>query len=105
MNAPVIIGILSGDDYIIELANEGLLEVWDKSVDVIGKSLMVAVPELRDQGFLPLLEEVRKTGEPFYAYEFPITLHRQGKNEVLYFDFVYKPIYDNDSQEKASARY
>lgn len=102
MNAPVIIGILSGDDYIIELANEGLLEVWDKSVDVIGKSLMVAVPELRDQGFLPLLEEVRKTGEPFYAYEFPITLHRQGKNEVLYFDFVYKPIYDNDSQEKAS---
>ena len=94
MSAPVIIGILKGDDYIVELANKCLLEVWGRTSDVIGKPLLEAVPELRDQGFIPLLNEVRKTGEPFYAYEFPITLQRYGKDEVLYFDFVYMPIYE-----------
>ena len=51
MNAPVIIGILKGDDYVIELANEGLLEVWGRTVDVIGKPLLEALPELVDQGY------------------------------------------------------
>ena len=76
MNAPVIIGILQGDDYIIELANEGLLEVWGRTADVVGKPLIEAIPELESQGFIPLLEKVRTTGEPFYAYEFPIALNR-----------------------------
>jgi len=102
MNAPVIIGILQGDDYIIELANEGLLEVWGRSPDVIGKPLVEAVPELESQGVIELLENVRTTGEPFYAYEFPIILKRNGKEETLYFDFVYKPIYDKEADNKAS---
>lgn len=102
MNAPVIIGILQGDDYTIELANEGLLEVWARTAGVIGKPLFQALPELEGQGFKALLDEVRTTGKPFYAYQFPITLHRQGKDEVVYFDFVYKPIYDNGTEGKAS---
>src|SRR5690606_2184518 len=90
MNAPVIIGFLKGDDYHIEMANEGLLAVWGRSSEIIGQPLLKAIPELEEQGFIPLLEQVRTTGEPFYAYEFPITLNRHGNNEVLYFDFVYK---------------
>src|SRR5215204_1344831 len=85
MNAPVIIGVLKGDEYIIEMANEGLLEVWGRTNDVVGKPLLSAIPELGEQGFVALLEEVRTTGNPFYAYEYPITLNRNGKNEVLYF--------------------
>lgn len=102
MNAPVIIGILRGDDYIIELANEDLLEVWSRTDEVIGKPLTDAIPELKDQGFIQLLDEVRRTGEPFYAYEFPIRLMRNGKEEMLYFDFVYKAIYEKESDIKAS---
>ncbi|HYC28612.1 MAG TPA: PAS domain-containing protein, partial [Chitinophagaceae bacterium] len=102
MNAPVIIGILKGDDYRIELANEGLLEVWGRSADVIGQPLLKAIPELEEQGFIALLDRVRTTGESFYAYEFPITLNRGGKDEVLYFDFVYKAVYDNGTEAKAS---
>lgn len=102
MNAPVIIGILKGDDYVIELANEGLLEVWGRTADVIGKPLLQALPELAEQGFIGLMERVRETGEPFYAYEFPIKLNRFGKDEVLYFDFVYKPVYENTKSSKAS---
>lgn len=102
MNAPVIIGLLKGDDYLIEMANEGLLDVWGRTSEVIGQPLLKAIPELEEQGFIPLLEQVRKSGEPFYAYEFPITLKRQGKNEVLYFDFVYKPFYEKETDKFAS---
>ncbi|HVG14099.1 MAG TPA: PAS domain-containing protein, partial [Chitinophagaceae bacterium] len=102
ITAPVIIGFLIGDDYIIEMANEGLLEVWDKTTDVIGKPLVEAVPGLKEQGFIGLLDQVRTTGESFYAYEYPITLNRHGKDEVLYFDFVYKPFYETGKEVKAT---
>lgn len=102
MHAPVIIGILKGDDYVIELANEGLLEVWGRGEEVIGRPLLEAIPELERQGFIPLLDQVRTTGDPFYAYGYPITLERHGKAEVLYFDFVYKPFYDDGQSGKAA---
>jgi PAS domain S-box-containing protein len=70
---------------------------------VVGKPLLQAIPELEAQGFIALLENVRTTGEPFYAYEFPIALNRHGKVETLYFDFVYKPIYDKNNNSKASS--
>ncbi len=102
MNAPVIIGYLKGSNYTIELANEGLLEVWGRTSDVVGKPLLVAIPELEAQGFIPLLDKVRTTGEPFYAYEYPIVLVRDGKEETLYFDFVYKPYYETATDEIAN---
>lgn len=102
MNAPVIIGVLRGDDYIIELANESLLEVWGRTEEAIGKPLLAAIPELEAQGLISLLNQVRSTGNPFYAYEFPITLNRHGSEEVLYFDFIYKPIYDDETSQMAS---
>ncbi|MBB1287273.1 PAS domain S-box protein [Flavisolibacter sp. BT320] len=102
MTAPMIIGIVRGDDYIIDLANEGLLQVWGRTEDVIGKPLTVAIPELAQQGLTTLLNQVRTTGEAFYAYEYPITLVRHGREEVLYFDFVYKPFYENGTKGKAT---
>ena len=102
MNAPVIIGVLRGNDYIIELANEGLLEVWSRTDSVIGQPLLQAVPELGEQGIKPLLDEVCITGKPFYAYEFPISLQRKGVTETFYFDFVYKPFYEGSTGQKAS---
>ncbi len=102
MSAPVIIGYLQGDNYIIEMANESLLEVWDRTSEVIGKPLLQAIPELESQGIIQLLDDVRTTGNPFYAYQFPITLVRNGVEEVRYFDFVYKPVYLDDVTAKAT---
>ena len=102
MAAPVIVGYLKGDDYIIEMANEDLLEVWGRTAEVRGKPLLEAIPELKGQGIIELLENVRITGEPFYAYEFPITLDREGKEDVFYFDFIYKPFYENGKSGKAT---
>lgn len=99
MQAPVTIGIVKGKDYIIELANENLLEVWGRSNEVIGKPLFEAITELQGQGFKELLDEVQRTGEPFLAFEHPILLIRNGKEETIYFDFIYKAYYENGNSE------
>ncbi|MDQ3847038.1 MAG: PAS domain-containing protein, partial [Bacteroidota bacterium] len=99
MQAPVTIGIVKGDDYVIELANDNLLQVWGRTADVIGKPLLQAIPELQGQGYIELLNQVRETGTPYYAFERPITLVRNGKKEVLYFDFVYKPYYEQGNDK------
>jgi PAS domain S-box-containing protein len=101
MQAPVAIGIAKGSEYIIEMANDNLLEVWGRSADVVGKPLFEAVPELSGQGYRELLDQVRETGEPFYGYEHPVRLNRGGKEEVFYFDFVYKPYYENGNNKPA----
>ncbi len=99
MQSPVTIGIVRGYDYVIELANENLLEVWGRTADVIGKPMFEAIPELNGQGYRELLDDVMRTGKSFHAYEFPITLVRNGREEQLFFDFVYKPFYENGSKD------
>jgi PAS domain S-box-containing protein len=100
--APVIIGYVRGENYVIEFANEGLLKVWSRSSDVIGKPLFDALPELKDQGTKQLLDEVCRTGQPFFAYEHPLTFYRDGLEETLYFNFVYQPFYEDGVEGKAS---
>jgi PAS domain S-box-containing protein len=99
MNAPVIITIVSGNNYNIELANEGMLNVWGRNKTVIGKPLFEAIPELERQGFKDLLDEVMSTGKPFYAYENAATIIHEGEEKLFYFDFTYQPYYD-DQKEK-----
>ncbi|MDQ3279640.1 MAG: PAS domain S-box protein [Bacteroidota bacterium] len=103
MSAPVIIGYVWGKEYIIELANESLLQVWGRTAEVIGQSLFTAIPELEAQGFRALLDQVCLTGEPFYAYEFPITFNRADKEEVRYFDFIYQPFYGDEGRQGRAA--
>ncbi|WP_247235216.1 PAS domain-containing protein [Telluribacter sp. SYSU D00476] len=102
MQTPVIIGIVKGDNYVIELANEELLTVWNRTAEVVGKPLMQAIPELEEQGFRYLLDQVRTTGEAFYANEYPIDLVRNGKREIRYLDFVYKPYYESSADTIAT---
>ena len=89
-SSPSLMCILKGEDLIIEIANDAILESWGKGEDVIGKSLVSVMPEIVEQGFDKLLLRVYKTGEPFYAYETPITLIRNGKNELMHYTFVYQ---------------
>ncbi|HEX6224199.1 MAG TPA: PAS domain S-box protein [Chryseolinea sp.] len=95
--APVIIGFVRGQDYVIEFANDGLLAVWKVGAEVHGKSLFEVFPELEGQGFRKLLDDVRLTGIPFTAYEHPIVFERNGNSETAYFDFIYKPYVENNN--------
>ncbi len=89
-SSPSLISILRGEDFIIDIANDAILETWGKGKDVIGKSLLTVLPEIVEQGFDKILREVYNTGVPFEAYEMPVTLIKNGKPEISYFTFVYQ---------------
>ncbi|WP_394993106.1 PAS domain-containing protein [Emticicia sp.] len=88
--SPSMIAIFKGEDMIIEIANDSIIESWGKGKDIVGKSLLSIMPEITEQGFDKILSDVYKTGIPFHAYEAPVSLIRNGKLEVLHYTFAYQ---------------
>lgn len=86
-----LIAIFMGKDYIIDVANESIRDVWGKGHNVIGKPLLEVLPELRKQGIDDLLDQVYNTGIPYHADEVPVELVINGIPEIRYFDFTYQP--------------
>jgi PAS domain S-box-containing protein len=91
-DAPVAIGLFTGQDLIIETANNKILELWGKNSSVLGMRLEEALPELAGQPFLKLLLDVFHSGEPFYGNEIKANLAYNGVLKDVYFNFVYHPI-------------
>jgi PAS domain S-box-containing protein len=93
--APVAIAIFRGPSFIIDFANEKVLEYWARSYEeVINKPLFEALPEAAGQGFEELLTHVMATGEKYIAKEHSINLNRNGKLEKTYINFLYEPYYN-----------
>jgi PAS domain S-box-containing protein len=93
--APVAICIMSGPEYVIDLANPGICELWGKRhEDVIGRPVLDALPEVRDQGIKELLDGVVQTGIPYVNNELGVELLRNGALETVYVSFVYHPLRD-----------
>ncbi|MFD2247166.1 ATP-binding protein [Pontibacter ruber] len=94
--APVGITIMRGPQYIIDLANPEVCEIWGrKPEEVLGKPVIEAIPEAGEQGFISLLDQVVNTGQPFIANELPVVLERNGEMEQTYLDFLYHPMRDS----------
>lgn len=99
LRAPIAMAIFSGPNFIIELANDKVLEYWGRTLDqILNLPLFEAMPEARGQGFEELLESVLLTGKPYVANELPVTLFRQGKLEETWINFLYDPIKDAEGQ-------
>ncbi len=89
-SSPFLIAILKGNNFIVEIANDAIIQAWGKGKDVIGKSLLVIIPEIVEQGFVEILNNVFATGETFEATDMPVSLQRNGVLELIYFTFVYQ---------------
>jgi PAS domain S-box-containing protein len=96
-NFILAIGILKGTDMVLTFANDPIIATWGKGGNIIGKPLFEVLPELRSQGFPELLQQVYTTGVPYYGYEVKATLIRNGKEEDVYYNFVYQPYTEVDN--------
>lgn len=94
--APVAMSMLMGEDLIIKVANPQILELWGKNEDIVGLTLIEALPEIKDQPFLELLHTVRETGVPYRGYNELAFLIKNGQRTACYFDYIYSPIYNDD---------
>src|SRR6218665_2069434 len=95
--SPVGMCIFRGENLVIEIANNLMLQLWEKTADqVLNKPYFEAVPETKGQGLEAMLSNVYKTGEKFAANERPVDLMRNGKIETTYLNFVCEPLREDD---------
>ena len=99
MEAPVAICIVRGADYIVELANDDMLEFLGRTPAIVGKPILEVLPEAREQGLISILDQVRTSGKPYYVSTFPAVLLINKVRELRYFDLVFKPYYQ-DAEEQ-----
>jgi len=97
LQTPNAMCIFRGEDHSIEIANELMLEIWERKIeDVINRPVFDALPEVRNQGLEAILQKVYTTGEKFIAYELPVKLNRKGKIENTFINVVYEALKEPD---------
>ena len=90
--APAFLAVLRGANHVFEYVNDAYLDLIGKR-EVVGKSVREALPEVGEQGFIDLLDNVYTTGEPFVGREIPITFTSAGATQrTVYVDFVYQAL-------------
>ena len=90
-SSPSAIGILQGEDFIITIANDAIIDIWGKGREIIGKPYFEALPELAEQGYQEVFDNVYKTGIPFNAIETAVNIFQNGKMERRYYNFLLYP--------------
>jgi signal transduction histidine kinase len=96
--APVAICVFRGPDYVLDVLNPPMAQLAGKPVaDLVGQPLLVAMPELADQGLVTLLDQVRRTGLPYAAQEQPLRLSFDAPHVISYLNFVYQPLHDEQT--------
>lgn len=95
--APVAICIVLGEKFIVEIANEKMLNLCGLTAEqMIGIPIFEALPDSAGQGFEALLTSVLTTGIPYVAQETPVKILINGIAESHYLNLVFKPFYDEN---------
>jgi PAS domain S-box-containing protein len=94
----VMMFVLQGPDHIVTLANPVL--ILRRGRDVVGMPLREAIPELVEQGYGELIDNVYRTGKPVAGDEAPVWVSppEGGEPEEAFFNFVYTPTHGPDGQ-------
>ena len=95
--APSFIVVFRGPEHVYEFVNEAYYQLVGHR-DVIGKPLLEAIPEIRGQGFVEILDRVLALDEPWVGRESPVTLQRtpDAAPEIRYLDMVFQALREAD---------
>lgn len=94
--SPMAIALLKGRDMVIELGNDKIFKLWGKDASVMDMPLAKALPELKNQAFIEILENVYDTGETFYGYDMLAQIEYDNELKEVYFDFTYTAVRDEN---------
>jgi PAS domain S-box-containing protein len=95
--APAFLAILRGATHVFELVNDAYYGLVGHR-ELLGRTVFDALPEVRDQHFIALLDRVLAAGEPFVGREVPLLIARTpgAPPEKRYVDFVYLALVEAD---------
>ncbi|MVM34556.1 response regulator [Spirosoma sp. HMF4905] len=92
--APVAMLLVKGENLVIDLINQTMLDLIQREADVLGKPLLEAMPELQGQAFIERCEQVYRTGLADQGWSVPVPLQRGGQLETGYFNIALTPYYE-----------
>jgi PAS domain S-box-containing protein len=91
--------ILTGRDWKIEIVNQRIATLWQKDLaEITGKKLMEVLPEIADQPFPALLNQVFDSGQPYGSEEEVLYLDSREGPLKKYVSFYYEPLVDDSGQ-------
>ena len=98
--APTFLAVCRGEHFVFERVNPAFLELVGPR-QLLGKQAMEALPELVNQGFLEIMQNVLHTGVSFSGRQLPVRLARDGDGplETRYVNFVYQRLEDGDTDD------
>ena len=98
--ASAFMAILRGKNHVFEMVNTAYYQLVGHR-DIIGKAVIEAIPEVKEQGYIELLDTVLATGTPFIGTEMKVGLQRvpDGVVEERYVNFVYEPLRDTENKQ------
>jgi PAS domain S-box-containing protein len=97
--APIAMCILKGEEYVVDIANERMFELWGKHSNKLSlKLIFEGLSEAKNQDFEELLARVYHKGETMRLYDVPVNLIRKGVNETVYVNFVYEPFREENGK-------
>lgn len=97
IQAPGFMAMLKGPEHRFEMANPAYLRMICRG-DIIGKTVVEALPEVVGQGFVELLDEVYRSGKAFTSTgsRWAVEPVPGGPVDDRYVDFVYQPVLGDD---------
>lgn len=97
MQAPVGIAIIKGSDYVVDLINPPMCQLYGKTTEeLMSKPIFKVLQHATGLGFEALLDKVRLTGQAFKGNGVAVPLVRNGVLETAYVNFVYEPFRETD---------
>ncbi len=90
---PGFVCFLRGPDHVFEIVNQAYYQLVGHR-KLVGLPVRKALPELEQQGYVDLLNEVYRTGKPFAGRNMSLIVQRQPgmDKEEIFADFIYQPI-------------
>lgn len=92
--APVATALFKGPDFIIDIANEVMLNYWGKGDDIVGKPFRDLIPELERQDFIEKFRLVYSSGKEYKALGQKATYVQNGILVTKYFDYTLSPVFN-----------
>ena len=94
-SAPFPIGVYEGEELLITLANQSIMDVWGKGNEVVGKLYTDILPELANQQIFEQIRDVLSTGIPFHAKNQRVDIVINEQLKSFYFNYSFTPILDS----------
>ncbi len=92
--APVAIALYRMPDMVLELANERMLALWNKSAAIIGSPLANIVTDADLQEMQPIIKAVFTSSIPYHGTHVISVAQSGGKQQNRFFNLVYSPVRD-----------